>query len=215
MSVKSYSQHGQDVYLIENIYKNKRNGYFIELGASDGKHISNTYLLEQRYDWKGICIEPNAKFYKKLVKNRKPSTVCVNSLVYKDTCSKTFISADYLSGIADTITRGYLRKKDVRAKFSWAKDETELLNTVTLTTILEKYNAPKFIEYLSLDTEGSEYDILQGLDFNKYIIGYICVEHNNNTEQRDNIRKLLVNNGYVFHRENIIDDEYKHSSLEL
>ena len=72
----------------------------------------------------------------------------------------------------------------------------------------------KLIEYLSLDTEGSEYEILREHDFNKYKFGYICIEHNKIEKNRKAIRELLESKGYIYHRENgdsywgVIDDEY-------
>jgi hypothetical protein len=54
---QSYSQIGQDLEVLRK-YKNKYNGYFVDIGASDGIIYSNTYLLEKRYGWKGICVEP-------------------------------------------------------------------------------------------------------------------------------------------------------------
>jgi len=50
----SYSQFGQDNHLINNIYKNKNNGFFIEIGAYDGVQMSNTLLLEEKYNWAHI-----------------------------------------------------------------------------------------------------------------------------------------------------------------
>lgn len=69
LSLKSqfYSQAGQDKYLIENIYKNKEKGFFIDIGAHDGITYSNTYYLEKELGWSGICIEPNPKIYKQLL----------------------------------------------------------------------------------------------------------------------------------------------------
>ena len=75
-------------------------------------------------------------------------------------------------------------------------------------------NAPKFIEFLSLDTEGSEYDILQAHDFDQYLFGYICIEHNFIEVNRQKIRKLLESKGYIFVRENHVDDDYIHSSIQ-
>ena len=72
-----------------------------------------------------------------------------------------------------------------------------------------------FIEYLSLDTEGSEYEILKGFDFSKYTFGYIDVEHNFEEPTRTHIRNLLEENGYIYICENNWDDCYKHSSVEI
>ena len=54
----SFSQFKQDLHVLES-YNYKKNGYFIEIGASDGIRLSNTYLLETKYNWKGICVEPS------------------------------------------------------------------------------------------------------------------------------------------------------------
>jgi hypothetical protein len=85
--------------------------------------------------------------------------------------------------------------------------------TKKLTTMLDNARAPNFIEFLSIDTEGSEYEILLHHDFNKYLFGYICVEHNYVDENRIKIRQLLESRGYVAFRENRVDDDYIHSSL--
>lgn len=211
----SHSQSDQDTYLIENIFPKKLNGYFIELGAADGIMLSNTLMLEQKYGWSGICIEPNTEYYNKLKHNRNVNTVCVNELVYsKNDIKMEFVNAMLLSGIINTISRGYLKNKQRREQLDFAENNTVIKTTKTLTTVLDENNAPKNIDYLSLDTEGSEYDILLGFDFTKYTIGYICVEHNNKTKDRNNIKQILLKNGYSLHRENGIDDEYIHSSLK-
>ena len=79
--------------------------------------------------------------------------------------------------------------------------------------MLIKCNAPRFIDYLSLDTEGSEYEILKALDFDKYTIGLIDVEHNFVEPRRSQIKELLISKGYVYLRENHADDMYRHSSI--
>jgi hypothetical protein len=78
---------------------------------------------------------------------------------------------------------------------------------------LEKYNAPLFIDYLSIDTEGSELEILKSVDLQKYKFGLIDVEHNYQEPRRTQIRELLTLNGYEFIRQNKFDDCYKHSSV--
>ena len=59
---ESYSQYGQDIILNDRIFKNKKNGYFIDIGAYDGVCFSNTLLYEEKFDWNGICIEPQEQF---------------------------------------------------------------------------------------------------------------------------------------------------------
>ena len=80
MLYMSFSQLGQDLKVLKH-YNNKYNGFFIEIGASDGIELSNTYLLETQYGWKGICCEPIPNKFEKLVKNR-PNALCCNKALY-------------------------------------------------------------------------------------------------------------------------------------
>ena len=87
------------------------------------------------------------------------------------------------------------------------------VKTITLLDILNKASAPSFIEYMSLDTEGTEFEILKNFDFEKYTFGLIDVEHNYLEPRRTMIRDLLVSNGYIYLGENKWDDMYKHNSM--
>jgi FkbM family methyltransferase len=203
----SYSQIGQDLEVLK-IYNNKTNGFYVDIGAHDGITFSNTYLLEKSYNWKGICAEPVPKNYKLLRANR-PNAMCCNMAVYNKSDSVVMFDIadnyDFLSGITERIGC-YLDSVN-------ANKTQILVRTITLNDLLERYNAPQFIDYLSLDTEGSELDILQSVDFNKYIFGLIDVEHNYTEPNRTQMRELLVANGYEYRRENKFDDCYKHKTL--
>jgi len=204
MSEMYKSQFGQDRHVVETIYKNKKNGYFIEVGAYDGMYMSNTYLLEHKYDWKGICVECNPLHFSNLIKNRPHCDNCDYGVYHSDDNVLSFIDDDTggCSGFVETNSHTHiLHKKVIEVK------------TKTLTTILDMYNAPHFIDFLSLDTEGSEFDILNAHDFEKYTFGYICVEHNFIEKNRIKIRQLLESKGYIFYRENHVDDDYIHQSI--
>jgi len=203
----SKSQIGQDLKVVEQ-YNKKENGFFIEIGANNGVDLSNTYLLESQYNWKGICCEPNPKSYDQLVKNR-PNSICCKEAVYNTSgLTVSFDIAnncDLLSGISKYI--------DCHRNYVDHNKSTIQVQTISLIDLLDKHNAPRFIEYISLDTEGSEYEILKGFDFNKYIFGLIDIEHNYIEPRRTNIRELLISNGYIFLGENQFDDSYKHNSI--
>ena len=197
----SYSQLGQDL----DVLKVYEKGYYVEIGASDGIELSNTFLLEQK-GWKGICIEPIPARYEKLVKNRK--AICYNKAVYHTSDLEVIFSIsnkyDLLSGIRDHIGK---YKKIV---FS---DHTDILvQTKTLNDILNEAEAPTFIEYLSLDTEGTELEILKSVDHSKYKFGIIDVEHNYEQPRRFDIMYYLLANGYVLKTENHWDDRYIYKS---
>ena len=206
----SYSQMRQDVNVI-NFYKNKKDGFFIEIGASDGIRLSNTYLLEKDYGWTGICVEPIPTNYNKLLTNRPKSYCCdkalfgVSGLTLDFDVSNHPVDGDLLSGISANINH---HKQRVDANKTTIK-----VTTITLLDLLTISDAPKFIDYMSIDTEGSEYEILKAFDFSKYIFGLIDLEHNYVEPQRTMMRDLLTSNGYVFIGANIQDDCYKHSSL--
>jgi hypothetical protein len=87
------------------------------------------------------------------------------------------------------------------------------MQTISLNDLLERFEAPPFIEYLSLDTEGSEYEILRTLDFNKWQFGIIDVEHNHIEPRRTMIKQLLCSNGYTYLGANQFDDSYRLNSL--
>jgi FkbM family methyltransferase len=201
----SQSQLAQDLEVLA-FYNNKKDGFFIEVGASDGIKFSNTYLLEHQYNWKGICCEPIPNQFDQLVKNR-PNSVCFNEAVYSQSgLTLTFgvvDNNDLFSGIIDHL----------ESRLSNDKDNPIIqVQTISLLDVLNKANAPSFIEYMSLDTEGSELEILKNFDFNKYTFGLIDVEHNFIEPRRSEIRDLLLSNGYVYIGENKWDDRYKHSS---
>jgi FkbM family methyltransferase len=203
----SKSQLEQDINVIK-FYKEKQNGYFIEIGANDGINLSNTYLLETQYNWKGICVEPVPAIYDKLIINR-PNSICSNSAIYSiSNLTLDFDIAnnyDLLSGISSYI--------DSHKDTVDANKTTINIKTLSFNDLLDNNNAPLFIEYLSLDTEGSEYEILKTFNFNKYTFGLIDVEHNFIEPRRTHIKELLLANGYIYLGENKWDDMYKHNSM--
>jgi len=200
--MKSYSQLNQDIKVLQH-YNNKKNGYFVEIGASNGIELSNTYLLETEYNWKGICVEPIPERYELLCKNR-PNSLCSNKAVYIE--SNLILSfdiandCDLLSGLSNHID---YHKEKVDNNKRQINVETILLND-----LLEESNSPLFIDYLSLDTEGSELEILKSINFSKYIFGIIDVEHNYVEPRRTDIYNLLLEHGYKYKGENEWDDSY-------
>lgn len=203
---KSFSQLGQDLKVLEQL-ENKQNGYFVEIGASDGILLSNTFLLEKNYQWKGICVEPLPSKFKKLQQNRKCH--CANYAVYKK--SNEIVNFDIsndddmLSGISTDIDKYFTKVKNNKT--------TIQVDTISFTDLLKNYDAPKHMDYLSLDTEGSEFHILQSLDFEIYSFSIIDIEHNYVENKRKQIRDLLSSKGYIYDGENQFDDHYIHPCI--
>ena len=80
------------------------------------------------------------------------------------------------------------------------------VQSITLTDVLDENNAPTFIEYLTVDTEGSELEVLKGINFNKYSFGLIHIEHNFEEPKRTDIKTFLQSKGYKYKGENNVDD---------
>jgi len=201
------SQIGQELFVLYSLYW-KRDGYFVEFGATNGIDLSNTYLLERDFGWKGILSEPANVWHAELIKNRtaKIDLNCVWSETGK---SLPFAVASN----AELSTVGNFSNADAH-KTSRNSAKWTSVNTISLNDLLERYKAPQVIDYLSIDTEGSEFEILKNFNFNKYIFSIITCEHNF-TDQRELIYDLLTRNDYVRTFEGLSrwDDWYVHASI--
>ena len=179
------SQNNQDKLALE-ILGNEPN-YFVEFGADDGITNSNTYTLEKYYGWSGILAEPSIYSHEKLFNNRS-CNIETNCVYYESGLEINFTEVG--NGLS-AITK-------YADKDSWAQTRAGgtiyKVKTISLKDMLDKYKAPSVIGYLSIDTEGSEYDILNAYDFSR-MFKLITVEHNY-TEQREKIYELLIQKGY-------------------
>lgn len=187
------SQLGQDLWVLKKT-NYKRNGFFIEAGACDGTLMSNTYLLEKDYNWNGICCEPNRDFHVDLSKNR--SCRIEKCMLYDESNKvKEFHKAREGGGTLE----------DFKAEEGRLAERTRFpvddYPTISLNDLLIKHNAPTNIDYISLDTEGSELKILSTFDFDKWDVGIWTVEHNTGArydggKYRASICELMSNRGY-------------------
>lgn len=185
-----YSSHiGQDAWVAECL-NFKKKGFFLDFGAFDGKQISNTYTLEHELEWTGICVEPNPRYYPELCACRQCITVNV-ALWHKSRQKLRFVDAHGLSSIEQ------FRAKDSnterRKKATLATIEVDTLNP---TELLKRFQAPNLIDYMSLDVEGAEFDVLSSLDLLAHSIALMTVEHNHDTPRQQKIRSFLARFGY-------------------
>jgi len=187
---RSVSQLGQDLWVLEKTGY-KRNGFFVEFGATDGVLLSNTYLLEKEFGWEGICIEPNPDFYRALKKNR--NCIVLNDCIGARTGEEVqFIYADAYGGMKRHAFED--AHGDKRQAFEKA-GKVACLTTISLHDCLVANNAPREIDYISVDTEGSEYEILSTFPFDQWDVKCWTIEHNY-TDRIEDIRKLMERNGY-------------------
>lgn len=173
----------------------KRDGYFVEFGATNGEKYSNSNLLEKAFNWKGILAEPAVGWHRKL--QRKRDCIIDFRCVWRtsgDQLSFDMPKSKTLSTLSEFAGSDHHSEKRKGA-------ETFTVETISLIDLLVEHGAPKAIDFLSVDTEGSEFEILNAFDFDRYSFGLIAVEHNF-TEMRQQIHDLLVGHGYM----RIMDD---------
>jgi hypothetical protein len=189
-----FGEIGQDKWVIETMFPDVNNGFFVDVGSGHGTIGSNSKRLEQ-LGWKGVCIDPfpvymegrTCQVFKEVV-----FSVTGRPMVFR--------AAKGLAGLEET-----LGSWNTKAKVAPAVEFT----TTTLDDILMRGGAPAFIHFMSLDIEGAEFEALKGLSFDRFRVGAFVIEHNNEEPKRTNIRKLLESKGYELSHTFKQDDFYR------
>lgn len=184
----SSAQLFQDLFVAYQLHERKE-GFFVEFGAGDGVDLSNTYLLERTYRWRGILAEPARIWHARLAHNRSCAVDhrCVwhrsgETLIFNETDQPELSTLDAFSA-----SDSHAQARESGKRYPVA--------TVSLNDLLAEHGAPPHIDYLSLDTEGSELEILRGFDFDRYRVDILTVEHNV-APAREQIHALLSGRGF-------------------
>ena len=191
----SHSQLFQDLFVLFKL-GNKRKGRFLEFGATNGKELSNSYLLEKNFEWEGVLAEPSPQWKKSLKENR-PRTKIINECIYSESGEMIDIFVSN-KGVFSTINE--FKESDIESMPGNTKARNEEGYTVKVPTIslndvfIKHFNGEK-IDYMSVDTEGSELLILSKFNFEKYGPKIVTVEHNFTSAQK-NIDDLFKENNY-------------------
>ena len=162
-------------------YLNYKNGYFIEMGANDGINQSNTMFLEKKYNWRGMLIEPSEKF-NLLKKNRSKKNIFSNAACcsFKNRGKNIeFIYYDLMTIALNIKNDVNLKKHKMNAK-KFSNNNYEFIKKgLPLNDLLAVNNAPKIIDLFSLDVEGVELEVLQGINHGVYKFKYLLIEVRN------------------------------------
>jgi len=188
-----FSQAGQDLWVIRDVFDYARSGYFVDIGAADGINLSNTYALERYFGWQGICVEANPETFLKLHARRRAK--CVNACIADEVRSVAFDgSKGFFSGIVAT-----------------TEEATTTLQTMTFADLIQSESIPKTIDYLSLDVEGAEEQVMETFPFETH--RFLCA-----TIERPSakLRATLESQGYRLVAELCnLDAFYLHPDLIL
>jgi len=171
-----YGQHREDVY-IEELLSHIKNGVCIEVGAYDGISLSNTLHFEEM-GWKALCIEPIPLAFEKCKTIRKECyQCCISDKDYDDKEFNIFHLNDNLCAISSLVPDDRL----IESHKHMITDVTKCnVKVRSLNSLLEELHFPKNIDFISIDTENTELDVLKGIDLNIYNVTLFVIENNFN-----------------------------------
>ena len=182
-----YSQCGQDKFVHENYFQSIKGGFFVDIGAHDGVSLSNTYFFETEMNWSGLCVEPTPETFAQLTKNRKCH--CVNGCIANHKGVAKFLDIshfpgkehiekiDMLSGLIDKFDPRHLDRIELAIEQEVGTAEVIEVQCFLLNELLDELNV-YHVDFLSIDTEGGEFEILESIDFSRFQIDVITVENN-------------------------------------
>jgi len=178
--------------------------FFLEIGCWSGEHYSQTAWLEYERGWTGLCVDPFPVNFE----NRQ--CILCNKAVSRDGLSREFAKVtidrrhggdvSYLSGFSDMLHTYWPLIKE------HCEYEMVIVETITFEQLCKLYKLPEWIGFLSVDTEGSELEVFQSINFNKQRFGMITFEHNFDWVKRGAISRILSDNNYAIYEEWEYDD---------
>ena len=176
-------------------YLNYKKGYFIEMGANDGINQSNTRFLEKKYNWRGMLIEPSEKFTL-LKKNRSKKNIFSDAACcsFKNKGkSLKFAYYNLMTLALNVKTDINIKKHKLNAK-KFSNNSYEFIKKgIPLNDLLSKNNTPKIIDFFSLDVEGMELEVLQGINHDIYKFQYLLIE----IRDFRSINNFLIKKNYI------------------
>lgn len=203
--MKSYSQFGEDLILHNEFFPNVEKGICIEVGAVDGIMMSNTLFFEER-GWLSICVEANPFMFEDLKKNRSETIHGAVGEVNKNEVDFWIVTLNKQGGNQSAISGLELDQRLLR-DHSHLEPTGVLVNVpmYTLNTILERYPHIPSVDFVSIDTEGTELNVLKGFDLVKYNPKVLLIENNYNDTD---VEEYLKDFGYIKVKRNFVNDFY-------
>ena len=187
-----YSELGQEKFVL-GMTDVLRGGFFVEIGLMNGREYSNTYLLEKEFSWQGIVVEPNTRYHADIACNRqcrvdhRAVTGCSGNMArFKDISVQPGLSGLVQHFQPDD--HRLTRDQDIGNEF--------MVETVSMHDMLLQHDAPRHIDYVSIDVEGAEIEILSNFDWTQWNIDIMTVEHNFVHATLHGVREIMASQGY-------------------
>jgi hypothetical protein len=201
---QSRSQLGQDMW-VAFASGFRRHGTFLEIGSADGFTLSNTYMLEKGLSWTGVCVEPAKVWHLQFQKLRRcvlDERCCFST----DDVEMTFLETP--QPLLSTLTQNRFSDSHGHER---VKGSEYSVRSVSLNSLFAQYFPRGYVDFLSIDTEGSEEEILNSFDFSRYHFNFAAIEIGFDTDKRNRIETLLSKNGYrrVWEELSEFDDFYE------
>lgn len=172
------SQYGQDEFVIERL-RGRERGVFFDVGAFDGEQASNTCALERRFGWTGIAVEPSPTAFQLLRRNR--SCIAIQGCIAATPGTARFLHiegcAAMLSGLLSHYDPRHLARIDREIHAGGGARRETRVRCFTIEDLARAHGIER-IDYLSVDTEGGELEILAGVDFSRLDVNLVSVENN-------------------------------------
>ncbi len=182
-------------------YVDHDGGYFVELGANDGVTQSNSLYFEKHRAWRGLLVEPTPHNYLKCRKNRaaRSQVVCAACVAFD--YDQEFVRIAYSNLMSTPVNL----QSDIRDPMAHARLGERFLRDQemvfefgavarTLNDLLIEAQAPATIDFLSLDVEGAELEVLKGIDHGHFRFKYLLVE----CRDFESLNGYLEQQGYTF-----------------
>lgn len=182
-----------------NEYLSYENGYYVDVGAFDGRSSSNTYHLEKSLGWVGVLIEPVMHQFFRSKQIRSSQNIFFHAACIGKDYKENLVELIYSASMSTIVTRG-----DEKKALAWAEEGAQYLSrgeivertwsqARTLESILVESKSPKTIDLLSIDVEGNELGVLEGIDFSLWNFKYIVIE----TREKSDAFLYLERHGFV------------------
>jgi FkbM family methyltransferase len=172
------------------------------MGALDGVRFSNSFLFHKRFNWKGLLVELSPTNFEKLVQNRPNELANVNAGVCGRRQTLHFVEGGR-NGIRVAVGGIWEHSPESFRERWWRGvdlNQTQTIECTPLVDIIQEHTPEvNYFDFLSLDVEGGEFDVIQAIDFNQVGFGILIVEADYHNHDRNVLlRNLLENRGYVF-----------------